>query len=196
VVPRFARLGMLAGLSQAAIKVASPGVPDYYQGTELWDYSLVDPDNRRPVDYDLRKKFLGKTEKPEDLLAHLADGKAKMHVIREGLRLRKEMPELFYEPSYTPLYADGGKEENICAFALSSMEKSLVVVAPRLFAGMVADENGAPLGDLWGDAVLALPPGVYENVLTGEKHQCTEGRVRLAGLLKRFPVALLATMKP
>jgi len=87
---RLSRLGLLVGLSQALIKVASPGVPDYYQGSELWDFSLVDPDNRRPVDYTLRKKLLAKGGKS------LSDGQAKLFVIRKGLELRKKYPTLFH----------------------------------------------------------------------------------------------------
>src|SRR6185436_10852719 len=108
-VARVAHLGMLVGLSQALVKVASPGVPDYYQGTELWDFSLVDPDNRRPVDYEARKKALRETGTPG--LKNLADGRAKLHVIRKGLEVRKKHPEAFHGGTYVPLYADGGREE-------------------------------------------------------------------------------------
>ena len=92
VMPRLVRLGMLNGLSQALVKVASPGVPDYYQGTELWDFSLVDPDNRRPVDFDLRKKLLSKNEGASTLLRNLSDGQAKLHVIRQRPAGAEEIP--------------------------------------------------------------------------------------------------------
>jgi (1->4)-alpha-D-glucan 1-alpha-D-glucosylmutase len=194
VMPRIAHIGMLVGLSQALIKVASPGVPDYYQGTEIWDFSLVDPDNRRRVDYEMRKGFLqalsGGVNIPE-LLRSLADGKAKLHIIRQGLKLRKEMPELFYAPTYTPLYADAGKEENICAFTLNNGSQRIVAVAPRLFAGMVPDAHCLPLGGIWGDSRLPMPPGRYENVLTGENHEVAERGIPLADLLATFPTALL-----
>ena len=193
LVPRLARLGMLVGLSQALLKVASPGVPDYYQGTELWDFSLVDPDNRRPVNYEKLKELLEKDASPQDLLANLADGKAKQFVIAQGLKLRKDMPELFLEPKYTPLHADGGMEERIVAFALGDGGRRIVAVAPRLFAGMVKDEAGAPLGEVWGEARLGLPAGRYENVLTQETHDVGAEGLRLADLLRSFPVALLNT---
>src|SRR5712671_3312203 len=178
VVPRFSRIGMLAGLSQALIKVASPGVPDYYQGTELWDFSLVDPDNRRPVDYALRQKLLAslgrKSFSPNGLLENLTDGRAKLHVIARGLSVRKELAELFRAPSYVPLYADSGREENICAFALQNGKQALVAVAPRLFAGLMQEGDLAPIGErVWGDSKLVLPEGLagsFTNVLTEEKH--------------------------
>jgi (1->4)-alpha-D-glucan 1-alpha-D-glucosylmutase len=181
-VARVAHIGLLAGLSQALVKVASPGVPDYYQGTELWDFSLVDPDNRRPVDYELRKKLVRKTD--GDLLANLADGRAKLHVIRKGLEVRKKYPALFHGAKYTPLYADGGREENIVAFSLGD---KIVAVAPRLFSRLMQPDDVAPLGEkAWGDSRLPIE-GTYLNVLTGEQH----GNPRVAELLSAFPVALL-----
>jgi (1->4)-alpha-D-glucan 1-alpha-D-glucosylmutase len=191
-VALLARLGMLVSLSQALVKVASPGVPDYYQGTELWDFSLVDPDNRRPVDYAVRKQLLMSEADadPLSLLRHLEDGKAKLHVIRKGLEVRRAHARLFHGGKYTALHADGGREDNIIAFHLSHGSSAVVAVAPRLFAGLMDADDLAPLGErAWGDAVLPLPGGAYRNVLTGET---VEGGARpVATLLRRFPVALL-----
>jgi (1->4)-alpha-D-glucan 1-alpha-D-glucosylmutase len=188
MVARIARPGLLVSLSQALVKVASPGVPDYYQGTELWDFSLVDPDNRRPVDYALRKKLLNENA---DLLKNLADGRAKMHVIRKGLALRKKHPGLFHGAKYTPLYADHGREENIVAFSLSDGVHTVIAVAPRLFTNLMGANDIALLGaKAWGQATLALE-GSYVNVLTGERH--AGRRVRVAELLATFPVALLVS---
>jgi (1->4)-alpha-D-glucan 1-alpha-D-glucosylmutase len=194
---RLARLGMLVGLSQAVIKAASPGVPDYYQGTELWDFSLVDPDNRRPVDYALRAKLLASLDKksfsPKGLLEELADGRAKLHVISKGLSIRQELRELFYAPAYVPLYADSGREENLCAFALQSGRQAVIAVAPRLFAGLMQEGDLAPIGArVWGESRLSLPEslsGEFVNVLTEEKHKGSS--LRVADLLAVFPVALL-----
>ncbi len=198
-LPRIARIGMLVGLSQAVLKAASPGVPDYYQGSELWDLSLVDPDNRRPVDFNKRVSLLGKSAKPEDLLAHLADGEAKLHVIRQGLKLRKELPELFLEPAYTALYADGGAEERICAFSMAQRGRQVVAVAPRLFAALVPDEHSAPLGEAaWHDARIAFAgdrPRAFVDVLTGTEHRLENLGLRVADLLRRFPVALLRSVR-
>jgi (1->4)-alpha-D-glucan 1-alpha-D-glucosylmutase len=183
-VARVAHLGLLVGLSQALVKVASPGVPDFYQGTELWDFSLVDPDNRRPVDYALRKRLLGQSPRLDELMTNLADGRAKLHVIRRGLEVRKKYPALFHGAKYTPLYADGGREENIVAFALGD---TLVAVAPRLFSKLMGPEDSAPLGEkAWGDSRLPIE-GPYLNVLTGGEHR----DARVAELLSVFPVALL-----
>jgi (1->4)-alpha-D-glucan 1-alpha-D-glucosylmutase len=195
VVPRFARLGMLVGLSQALLKVASPGVPDYYQGTELFDFSLVDPDNRRPVDYALRKKLLSeKVDDPRALLENLADGRAKLHIIRRGLAVRRAHPTLFHGARYVPIHADSGREENIVAFALQRDGNAVIPVAPRLFARLMVDDAAAPIGErVWGEANIALPDGLtgeLQNVLTGERFQAQQ-RVPLAQLLGRFPVALL-----
>ena len=183
-VAELAQLGMLVGLSQALIKVASPGVPDYYQGTELWDFSLVDPDNRRPVDYALRNKFLEESEAdPAALLGGLSDGRAKLYVIRRGLEVRRAHPKVFHGGRYSALYADAGREENVVAFALQHGSEIVIPVAPRLFAG---------LGERpWGEAKLVLPEGSFRNVLTGESFQ--GGAQPLARLLARFPVALLVS---
>jgi (1->4)-alpha-D-glucan 1-alpha-D-glucosylmutase len=162
------RLGHLAGLSQALVKIASPGVPDYYQGTEIWDFSLVDPDNRRPVDYALRKRLLSRNDHP------------KLRVIRKGLELRRKHPALFHGGSYVPL--DGG--ENVIAFALRAEGRTLIAVAPRLVA---RHEGGS-------DAQIALPagfPAAYENVLTSAAVKIEGGQLRLAKVLSDFPVALL-----
>ena len=188
MVARIARPGLLVSLAQTLVKVASPGVPDYYQGTELWDFSLVDPDNRRPVDYELRKKLLNENS---DLLKNLADGRAKMHVIRKGLELRKKHPGLFHGAKYTPLYADHGREENIVAFSLADGAHTVIAVAPRLFTNLMGADDIAPLGaKAWGAATLALE-GSYVNVLSGERH--AGRRLRVAELLATFPVALLVS---
>ncbi len=194
-VSRIARLGMLVSLSQALLKVASPGVPDYYQGTELFDFSLVDPDNRRPVDYDVRKKYLGEEiSDPSALLGSLPDGRAKLHIIRKGLAVRRAHSELFHGGRYVPLYADASREDNIVAFALRRNGSAVIAVAPRLFARLLHAELDAPVGvPVWGEAAISLPEdlgGEFVDAMTGEKHR-PEGRLQVAALLARFPVALL-----
>ena len=190
-VPRIARLGMLVSLSQALLKVASPGVPDYYQGTELFDFSLVDPDNRRPVDYALRRKYLDESAvDTAELLQSLSDGRAKMHIIRKGLAVRRAHPALFHGAAYLPLHADAGREENIAAFALRDERRAVIAIAPRMFAALMQEGDLAPLGErAWGASRLALPEGSYRNVLTDET--MNGGAQPVAALLSRFPVALL-----
>jgi len=160
----LALLGERVSLSQALIKVASPGVPDYYQGTEIFDFSLVDPDNRRPVDYAWRKRLLSR------------NGHPKLRIIRKGLELRRRFPGLFHGGSYIPL--DGGP--HVVAFALRAAGRTMIAVAPRLFARI----------DGWGDGRIELPAGFpldFENVLTGSStFSKSSGK-----LLSDFPVALL-----
>jgi (1->4)-alpha-D-glucan 1-alpha-D-glucosylmutase len=189
-IPRLARIGMLVGLSQALVKVASPGVADYYQGTELWDFSLVDPDNRRPVDFPLRKKLLAESASPGEMIDNLSDGRAKLYVIRKGLELRKAHPALFCGGSYSPLYADGGREQNVLAFALRAGGRTLVAIAPRLFARLMQPNDLAPIRSrVWGDARLPRPQMAFEDGLPGRGH--AGGATLLGELLADFPVALL-----
>jgi (1->4)-alpha-D-glucan 1-alpha-D-glucosylmutase len=192
VMPRLVRLGMLSALSQALLKVASPGVPDYYQGTELWDFSLVDPDNRRPVDFGVRRQYLGEKEEARALLEALPDGRAKLHVIRKGLELRKELPRVFHEGSYQALHADAGMEEKVCAFALQHAGAKVIAIAPRLFAALLGEGDAAPIGGaVWKDSRLVLPEGEYQDALTGGR--IGGGARRLAEILAEFPVALLVS---
>src|SRR4029434_8560289 len=115
-----------------------------------------------PVDYGLRKKLLHGNSRS------LEDGGAKLHVIRKGLELRKKYPGLFHGGKYMPLYADGGREENILAFSLSAGPRSVIAIAPRLFTHLMQPDDNAPLGSgVWGDAQIACE-GEYLNVLTGE----------------------------
>jgi (1->4)-alpha-D-glucan 1-alpha-D-glucosylmutase len=124
------------------------------------------------------------------LLKNLADGRAKLHVIRKGLEVRKAHPALFHGGQYTALYADAGREDNVCAFALRSADATLVAVAPRIFARLMQPEDDAPIGEkIWGEASLNLPAGEFEDVLTGERHG--GGPTPVSELLAQFPVALL-----
>jgi (1->4)-alpha-D-glucan 1-alpha-D-glucosylmutase len=128
---------------------------------------------------------------PRDLLENLTDGRAKLHVIRKGLEVRRRLPALFHGGRYEPLYADGGREENLCAFALRSGSQLAVAMAPRLFARLMQPGEVAPLGErFWGDAAIKLEmEGRLVDVLTGESH--AGGELRIARVLADFPVALL-----
>jgi (1->4)-alpha-D-glucan 1-alpha-D-glucosylmutase len=166
--------GWSNALGQKLVQLAGPGVPDVYQGTELWDLSLVDPDNRRPVDYELREELLTRLE--GGWLPEVDDtGAAKLHVVRTVLRLRRERPELF--TGYRPLIADGSAAGHALAFARTD----LVAVATRLPMAL------ARVGG-WHDTVLALPPGRWTDQLTGRRFP---NPVPLDELLDRYPVALL-----
>ena len=172
--------GRINGLAQTLIKLTAPGVPDIYQGTELWDLSLVDPDNRRPVDFVLRRRLLEEIEEftPEDILAGMEEGLPKLWVIRQALHLRRRRPELFGpKGSYDSLSAQGSKADHVVAFMRG---EGAISVVPRLIMRLQGD---------WADTVLELPEGGWHNLLTGD--EWTGGAVELKDILSRFPVALL-----
>jgi (1->4)-alpha-D-glucan 1-alpha-D-glucosylmutase len=173
--------GRVNALSQTLIKLTAPGVPDLYQGTELWDLSLVDPDNRRPVDYNQRRRLLAKLlgATPEVIWAQREEGLPKLWVIRQALSLRRRQPELFGpRGDYQPLRARGARAEHVVAFARGT---GAITVVPRLGLGLNGD---------WANTTLELPPGQWRNELTGD--DTSGGMVRLADLFERFPVCLLA----
>jgi (1->4)-alpha-D-glucan 1-alpha-D-glucosylmutase len=176
--------GHETSLAQTLLKLTAPGIPDFYQGTELWNFSLVDPDNRRLVDYELRKRLLHEvaTLSPEAIWARRAEGLPKLWVIRQGLRLRRERPHVFGpDADYLPLYAQGEQAQHVVGFLRAG---EVVAIAPRLFL---------QLGNAWGDTTVELPPGRWHHVLDG---QSVEGGVcLLRNLLCTFPVALLSKVK-
>ncbi len=133
-VGSLARLGAITSLSQLVLKLTVPGVPDIYQGDELWDFSLVDPDNRRPVDWGKRQALLDEVAaaSPANLAPHWQDGREKLFATQRLLALRRAFPELFAEGDYQPLEIEGEKSSHLCAFARSWEDLSLVVMVPRL----------------------------------------------------------------
>jgi (1->4)-alpha-D-glucan 1-alpha-D-glucosylmutase len=197
--------GAINSLAQTTLKLTSPGNPDIYQGTELWDFSLVDPDNRRPVDFALRREMLSslRAGSPDqvglcnDLLQNYQDGRIKMWVTMRGLELRRENPEPFQKGSYVPLESSV-TNENLCCFArvwAEHGEKKVVVVAVPRFSYTLTDGKSEKTGeDVWDDAVIQLPaeaPAELENIFTGERISANEGRLRCADLFRRFPVCVL-----
>lgn len=175
-VSRIEASGWTNSLSQKVIQLTSPGVPDVYQGTELWDFSLVDPDNRRPVDYDLRRDLLARFD--AGLVPQVdASGAAKMFVVQRTLRLRRNHPGLF--DGYARLTAEGPASDHAITYRRSD---DLVVVATRLPVGL--DERGG-----WGDTILRLGGATWTDAFTG--HRIDGDEVRLAEVLDHFPVALL-----
>lgn len=208
---RTAGHGRVNGLAQTLLKLAAPGVPDTYQGTEIWDFSLVDPDNRRPVDYKLRESMLddliGRRREcgddasalARDLAENVFDGRGKLYVHWCALHARKRSPRLFAEGAYTPLQAAGRHERSIFAFHRALGEESAVVAVPRL-STRLNFEGQSPLGkEAWGDTLVRLPgaePGVrYRDIFTGAL-VVSEARddvavIPAAVLFADFPVALL-----
>jgi (1->4)-alpha-D-glucan 1-alpha-D-glucosylmutase len=211
---RIAHAGMYNSLSQVLLKLTSPGVPDLYQGSELWDLSLVDPDNRRPVDYAQRHRLLETLEPlaslPEqercsrvhELLDSLQDGRAKLYLTWRTLNFRRAHDALFNTGSYIALAVTGGRAEHVCAFARYSEEDLAIAVATRWFVRLCGD-GSPPLGrTTWQDTVMELPndegASGYKNILTGERLTTTkrEGKevLALADVLATFPVALLTRL--
>jgi (1->4)-alpha-D-glucan 1-alpha-D-glucosylmutase len=181
-VGRLAHAGRINSLAQSLLKFTAPGIPDTYQGGELWDLSLVDPDNRRPVDYDLRRKMLDELHRgvEVDAIVHrMDDGLPKLWLVHNALCLRKERPQWFdAASSYSPIVADGSKSEHLVAFIRADHVATIVPRWPL------------KLGSNWAGTTLQLPDGHWRNRLTG--NQVQGGRIRVQTLLERFPVALLA----
>ncbi|MGB3683466.1 MAG: malto-oligosyltrehalose synthase, partial [Rubrobacteraceae bacterium] len=207
-VRRIARIGALNSLSQTLIKLTAPGVPDTYQGNELWDFSLVDPDNRRPVDYGLRRNLLSELDGIEadgvrSLLDTWQDGRPKLHLTHEALKLREESPDLFEKGDYIPLEVSGARADHLVAFARRHGDQIAITVAPRLYTRLT-NVSGAllPGPDVWADTridVSDLPVAEYRNALTEESVHAVEedNRTFLSaeGLLRSFSVALLKSVR-
>lgn len=209
-----AELGMLNGLVQTVVKLTVPGIPDIYQGCEMWDLSLVDPDNRRPVDFQRRIEALesfGDYDDPEngrpaaDLLAHWSDGTVKMFVTWKLLHLRRRHPELFLGQTYTPLETAGARADHLCCFLRRDDATEILVVAPRLMAWLIDETARLPLGErAWGDTRLALAAhsdtATWTNVFTNEQvhvDRDADGNatLRAADIFATFPVAVFVTQR-
>lgn len=172
--------GRVNALAQTLLKLTAPGVPDFYQGCELWNLALVDPDNRRPVDYALRRRMLAAARRAtvEEVLARADDGLPKLWTIRNALDLRRRRPELFgRDAGYAPLDAEGARADHAVAFIRGA---GAIALVPRL---------PIRLADRWDGATLELPAGRWRNLMTGESHR--GGATPVATILARFPVALL-----
>jgi (1->4)-alpha-D-glucan 1-alpha-D-glucosylmutase len=199
------------------LKLTCPGVPDLYQGTELWDFSLVDPDNRRPVDYRRRRDLLANLRRRVDqaapdltalareLVRTISDGTIKLYLIHRTLTCRRSREGLFVRGSYLPLKTAGTRREHVCAFARSLDGQAVVVVVPRLVARLTEGALRPPLGPaVWQDTHLRLPQRLagrtFRNLYTGEVLRADEGKgvpgLPLGKVLGQFPVALLEADDP
>ncbi|MCI0702736.1 MAG: malto-oligosyltrehalose synthase [Planctomycetia bacterium] len=201
-----ARYGIINSLAQTLLKITAPGVADTYQGTELPDFSLVDPDNRRPVDYarreamlaDLRAKSHSSGDLPafaRQLTEAAEDGRAKLYLTWRALSARREHPGLFAEGEYLPLVASGAKADHLFAFARRLNGVTAVVAVPRLVVRLNPDPNRLSLGaEVWADTRLALSElelVTWRDAFTGRRLNATDGRIAVADLFAHFPVALL-----
>jgi (1->4)-alpha-D-glucan 1-alpha-D-glucosylmutase len=172
--------GRINSLSQTLLKFTVPGIPDTYQGTELWDLSLVDPDNRRPVDYALRRRFLAELQhlKVDEIVKRSDEGLPKLWTVQQALRVRRRQESAFGENGeYEPLAAAGAKREHVLAFLRGG---KVLVVVPML---------PLKIGGDWADTSLEIPKGNWKNVLSGTEVE--GGVLRVGLLLSAFPIALL-----
>jgi len=204
------RYGLLNSLSQTLLKLTVPGIPDIYQGNELWAFNLVDPDNRRPVDYDHRRTQLqalvaASQNDPDlqgllrDMLDHIEDGRAKLYLVWQTLNLRRRYRGVFLEGEYLGLETTGQQAEHLCAFARRLDHRVVLVVAPRWFARLATRSDGFPPGSPgWNETRVECPEGTrggYRNILSGERvHTAGDDAspgFTAAELLRHFPVALL-----
>ncbi|HBB30393.1 MAG TPA: malto-oligosyltrehalose synthase [Cyanobacteria bacterium UBA8803] len=194
--------GIFNSLSQTLLKIASPGVPDFYQGTELWDLSVVDPDNRRPVDFQKRIGLLKDLKKRsqsdilgliQDLLKTKEDGKIKLFLIYRALQARQKYLELFQRGDYRKLTVLGSLKEHVVAFVRSWGETTAIAIAPRFLTSLIK-VGEYPFGEqVWQETRIALPPGsssVWQDAITGEEIP-GEDTLWIRDVLKHFPVALL-----
>jgi len=212
---RIARLGMLVSLAQLVLKMTSPGVADLYQGSEGWDLSLVDPDNRRPVDFASRARWLEElrplVDPPEDsdgarvralgsLLATWEDGRVKLAVTAIACALRRRLEPLFVRGVYQPLLARGARASHVVAFARRYAGRVVVVVVPRLITRLTSDTRPLPLGPAaWPDTTLEIPRALvgaapFRDVFTGRPRSAqvrhASATLALADVLADFPVAV------
>jgi (1->4)-alpha-D-glucan 1-alpha-D-glucosylmutase len=189
---RLGAAGALNGLAQTLLRLTAPGVPDLYQGAEFWDQSLVDPDNRRPVDFAARQRVLRQGAPPVELLKTWQSGAVKQAVIARTLALRRELPVLFAQGGYAKLEAEGAMAPHILAFTRGEGERRIIVAVTRLAARFL---DGAPLlpASAWSDTTLPLPEGpsgaAWTDIFSGV--QVAGETVEAKTLFADFPVALL-----
>jgi (1->4)-alpha-D-glucan 1-alpha-D-glucosylmutase len=208
---RIAAIGMMNSLSQVAVKLGSPGVPDIYQGADLWDLSLVDPDNRRPIDFTRRQCLLDEVDRllgaagPDRLaavagmLTNWRDGRIKLLLTAAGLRLRREKPDLFLAGDYLPLETDVTVPGSAIAFARLHDGDGVLVVAPRLCARLFGENLRPPLAESWKTSRVLLPPALagrsFRHELTGIEIRPTvageQAWIFLGEVFEHVPVGIL-----
>lgn len=209
---RVAHAAMVNALAQLVLKLTSPGVPDFYQGTEFWDFSLVDPDNRRPVDFAARQIALDGlmpllaqletgAETPREvseLFDNWVDARIKLLITMCGLRFRRDHADLLLKGGYQPLEASGASANNLIAFARYDDSGTLVTIVPRLIMSLTGGNLSLPLGpETWGTTQIILPPSCraerYRHLVTGETLQPSESHLPAAAVFRTSPVAVMWT---
>jgi (1->4)-alpha-D-glucan 1-alpha-D-glucosylmutase len=206
---RVAAVGMVNSLAQLTLKLTSPGVPDFYQGTELWDLSLVDPDNRRAVDFAARHALLEDLQplidrldadaivdrEVNELLERWPDGRIKLLIATRGLRFRRAQRELLLTGGYSPLHVEGPAADRLVAFARTDDSGTLLTIVPRLVASLSSGDGWLPRGHQSWSSTEVLLPGTsgtrFRHLVTGEVIQETNGRLPAAQIFRTSPVAML-----
>jgi (1->4)-alpha-D-glucan 1-alpha-D-glucosylmutase len=192
----IARLGAINSLTQTLLKLTSPGVPDIYQGTEIWDYSLVDPDNRRPVDYKMRQQMLERLSNvtPGELMKTWPDGRIKMFLIQRALRFRREHPDLFQSGEYSSVQATGTFAECCVSFTRQLADKWIVVIVPRLSSRI----GFPPIGELWKDTAIELPETLClekaHDLFTCRPLHLRDRQLTLARAFSALPFAVITNL--
>ena len=197
VAKEAARLGAVNSLAQTLLKLTSPGVPDIYQGNEIWDYSLVDPDNRRPVDYKRRREMLESlaTANPQDLVRNWPDGRIKMFLTQRVLQFRRENVELFQRGEYLPLTSNGTFAECCICFARRLEDQWIVVIAPRLSSRV----GFPPIAETWTDTTVEFPEtfsldGAHD-LFTCRPVPVQNRRMKLADALSTLPFGVITNLR-
>ncbi len=199
-VRQIAPAGAVNSLAQTVLRIATPGVPDLYQGTDFWDFSLVDPDNRRPVDYPARVAALGADASIPALMANWKDGHIKQAILSRALELRRDQIEIFAHGDYFALPVLGARKNHVLAFLRTWQDRDVFILVPRLcYAGVSSHQSqGLPLIDplFWGDTGVVLPrryiAADLHDVLGGTKSRCPpDGLLRMADVFTELPVAVL-----
>ncbi len=197
VAEETARLGAVNSLSQVLLKMTSPGVPDIYQGSEIWDFALVDPDNRRPVDYARRRAMLKTLQnaKPEELMQCWPDGRIKMFLTQRALSFRREHVDLFQGGNYLPLRTSGSFADCCVAFAREHEGKWIIAVTTRLSSRI----GFPPLGERWKDTIVDLPENLsFQNareIFTGRDPKMDGQRLNVAEAMSILPFAVITNVK-
>jgi (1->4)-alpha-D-glucan 1-alpha-D-glucosylmutase len=208
LLPTLKLFGAVNSLAQVVLKVASPGVPDFYQGTEMWDLSLVDPDNRRPVDYTTRTQALdsmrdaaahhGAAALCAELLGDLSDGRVKLWTAHRALSARHDLAEVFHRGEYIAVTPEGGMAQHVISFIRRHEGQSVLAVAPRFACTLMGKQAKMPLGEAWGSGALPLADYAGTNfvdVFTDELVTVSaEGKLPLKDVFKTFPVAMLKSV--
>ena len=192
-VDSIAAASAMSGLSQTFLRLTTPGVPDLYQGCEFWDFSLVDPDNRRRVDFDARVAALAEEISPAQLLRDWRGGAVKQRLIARVLHHRAQWPALYASGEYTPLTISGSRGAHVIAFERRLEDARLVCIASRWTQSLGGGALSQPSieSSVWDDTAVALDDGIFVDVLNGGELSATGGTLPVAAALSRFPVALL-----